>query len=353
MTSLQDTPTAPNAGSRGMFVMLSALAAAAVGWAAFSTWSDIQAVGEIVFSALWTLPLVILVHLTQLLLSSLAWRGLFRGSPASVRRRLGIAAFFRLRLVREGIDSLFPVAQVGGEVLAARMLSRRGVNSGAAGASVIVDVTLEVLSQAAFLITGMTVLSILAGGRGYGEWLGTLAVAAALACGLVMAQRLGVLRLLELLVQRIGARFPALGGMSLSGLNTAAQGFYRRGWTLLASASLHFASWMLGTLETWIILSALGAPASLGQALVIESLGMAARSAGFAIPGALAVQEGGFALAALAVGLPDSAGLALSLVKRAREVLVGIVGVSLARWSKLKTPSGQSSSLRHGAPLSS
>jgi hypothetical protein len=59
---------------------------------------------------------------------------------------------------------------------------------------------------------------------------------------------------------------------------------------------------------------------------------MAARSAGFAIPGALAVQEGGFVLAAMSVGLPDSVGLSLSLIKRAREVLVGAAGVTLARW---------------------
>jgi hypothetical protein len=70
------------------------------------------------------------------------------------------------------------------------------------------------------------------------------------------------------------------------------------------------------------------------QALVVESLGMAARTAGFAITGALAVQEGGFALAALSVGLPESAGLSLSLVKRAREMLVGAVSVTLAWWKR-------------------
>ena len=92
---------------------------------------------------------------------------------------------------------------------------------------------------------------------------------------------------------------------------------------------LHFVSWSFGTFETWVILHALGVPASLSKALVVESLGMAARTAGFAIPGALAVQEGGFALAALSVGLPESAGLSLSLVKRVREILVGIAGVGL------------------------
>ena len=70
------------------------------------------------------------------------------------------------------------------------------------------------------------------------------------------------------------------------------------------------------------------------QALVIEALGMAARSAGFAVPGALVVQETGFVLAAAAVGLPEAAGLSLSLVKRVREVTVGVAGLLLWRWER-------------------
>ena len=64
---------------------------------------------------------------------------------------------------------------------------------------------------------------------------------------------------------------------------------------------------------------------------MVEALGMAARSAGFAVPGALVVQETGFALAAVAVGLPETAGLSLSLVKRAREICVGLLGLLLWR----------------------
>ena len=93
---------------------------------------------------------------------------------------------------------------------------------------------------------------------------------------------------------------------------------------------MHFLSWSFGTVETWIIFDAMGVSVSLPQVLVVESLGMAARSAGFAIPGALAVQESGFVLAAMSVGLPESAGLALSLVKRVREILVGVAGIALA-----------------------
>jgi hypothetical protein len=79
------------------------------------------------------------------------------------------------------------------------------------------------------------------------------------------------------------------------------------------------------------VLHVLGVDAGPLQAFAVESLGMAARSAGFAVPGALGLQEGGFALAAIAVGLPPGPALALSLVKRLREITVGIIGLTLWR----------------------
>jgi len=309
---------------RGLLLTgLVAVLAAGMGWSLFATWAGFAAVGEGVLSALWTLPVLIGVHLVQLLLSSVSWRLLFTRPAPSV------ATCFRLRWIREGIDSLLPVAQIGGEVIVARMLMKRGIEAAQAGAGVIVDVSLEVLAQAVFLLAGIGALAMLAGGRSI-EWFGTLAVAAVAAGGFMLAQRFGLLRLVEMLADRIGRQFPDLATVSLSGLHAAAAAIYRRGGALSAATVLHFLSWSLGTIETWLVLYALGVPASLPQALVVESLGMAARTAGFAVPGALAVQESGFMLAALSAGLPESAGLSLSLIKRAREILVGVAGIALA-----------------------
>jgi hypothetical protein len=56
-------------------------------------------------------------------------------------------------------------------------------------------------------------------------------------------------------------------------------------------------------------------------------VGSAIRGAGFAIPGALGVQEGGYLLLAPFAGLSPNAGVALSLAKRSRELLLGIPGL--------------------------
>ena len=49
-----------------------------------------------------------------------------------------------------------------------------------------------------------------------------------------------------------------------------------------------------------------------------------ARSIGFAVPGALGVQEGAYLLAGPLMGLHGDTAVALSLLKRARDICIGI-----------------------------
>ena len=58
--------------------------------------------------------------------------------------------------------------------------------------------------------------------------------------------------------------------------------------------------------------------------VAIESLLFAIRNAAFMVPSALGVQEGAYALLGPLFGLPAEAALALSLLKRARDITVGV-----------------------------
>lgn len=312
--------------SRAVRAGVAAVVAVLAAWAVYAAWQTVAAVGSGAWRAAWLLPGLMALNSLQLLLSSRAWRRLV------IPPVPGRAVFFRLRLVREGIDSLLPVAQVGGEIVGARLLAGRGVALPLAAASVVVDVTVEFLTQIVFLFAGLAVMSLLPGiDTSWQGWFGAAALAAIMAGALLIAQRCGVLRLVEALVRQIAARFPALADVPLEGLHAAALALYRRRGPMLGAAGLHLLAWMLGTFETWAVLRALGSPVGLAQALVIESLGMAARSAGFAIPGALVVQETGFVLAAAAMGVPQVDGLTLSVVKRVREVGVGLIGLAMWR----------------------
>jgi putative membrane protein len=110
-------------------------------------------------------------------------------------------------------------------------------------------------------------------------------------------------------------------------IDLSIQGIYGRGGGVAASFVLSLLGWLVGTGEVYLILQFLGHPVSWLNSLLLESLGQAIRGAAFAVPGALGVQEGGYLLLAPLAGLPPDAALALSLGKRAREILLGLPGL--------------------------
>jgi uncharacterized membrane protein YbhN (UPF0104 family) len=121
---------------------------------------------------------------------------------------------------------------------------------------------------------------------------------------------------------------------ALDGLHAALRRRQRDRAGLTAAAALHLLAWTVGAAETWLALWAMGYTTGPLAALAVESLGAAARSIGFAVPGAIGVQEGGLMLAGDVAGLPPDAALALAMVKRARELLVGLPGLLLWQWAE-------------------
>ena len=93
------------------------------------------------------------------------------------------------------------------------------------------------------------------------------------------------------------------------------------------SLSLHVASWLGHAGEVWLTLWLMGAPTGLAEAVLLESLSLAARSAAFLIPSGWGAQEAALIALAGVTGLPAETALALGLVKRAREFAVGLPGL--------------------------
>jgi uncharacterized membrane protein YbhN (UPF0104 family) len=61
--------------------------------------------------------------------------------------------------------------------------------------------------------------------------------------------------------------------------------------------------------------------------LIIETMGQALRSAAFIVPGALGVQEAGFLVLGTIFGLAPETGLSISLVRRIRELALGLPAI--------------------------
>ena len=99
-----------------------------------------------VFSALRAagagLLLAAIAHVLPLIANACDWRSLIRGAY-----RPGFVNMLHLGGVRESVNSMLPVARIGGEVVSFRMLRRWGVRPSTAVGCIILDMLLAVISQ--------------------------------------------------------------------------------------------------------------------------------------------------------------------------------------------------------------
>jgi putative membrane protein len=277
-----------------------------------------DAVLQVLASARWGILVAALVHLWPLMFCAGAWGALM--PPAW---RPSLLALFLCRWIREGVNSMLPVAQVGGVVVQARLLSFRGVSGDLAGASVVVDMTLEVTTLFLFALVGLGLFAT----RGQAQTAAWLAVGLLIGCpviiGLIAAQRFGLIRILAGLTDRLARRSD--WSSPLLAVDQAIRAFYQDRRRIADCArSAQFSAWCLSAMEIFVLLRFMGQSIGLRDAVIVASLGYAVRAAGFLVPGALGIQEGGFMMLATLVGIPAQLGLALSLARRAREVMLGV-----------------------------
>ena len=278
----------------------------------------------------WGLALIVAIRLGALSIAGLAW-----GAALGRAVRRPVALLIGLRIIREAINCLLPAAQIGGDLIGGRLLARTGVAPGLAMAGILVDVLLQTVTQGSFALVGLAVLWFGFGDIPVVRELGWGAVAAVPALGgFFLAQRFGLFALVDRSLAVLRRIWPGLGLERPLDLQPALQRLYAAPASLGLGAALHLLGWFAGTAEIWIALSRMGARPNIGEALVLESLGQAVRSAGFAVPGALGIQEGGFILLGSLFGLSAASAVALSLVKRLPDLAIGLPG--LFAWQGLE-----------------
>jgi len=269
------------------------------------------------------LLLVAAFHVLPMVVDAIGWRRLL---PPELRP--SVLRMFWMRWLGEAVNNLLPVFQVGGNIVKASLLARTGIGGAVAGATVVVDVTLVMLTQILFTIIGLGFLLLLIGGHGLALPVAVgLVIMGSILAAFYAAQRQGVFGTLAQMLVRVGrGRWNTLvaGG---DALDASVAVLYRQPRTIAAASAWHLTSWLLGTGEVWLALWMLGRPVGLGEALMLESLGQAIRAGAFAVPGALGVQEGGYVVLGRVIGLGPETALALSLAKRVRELVLGIPGL--------------------------
>jgi len=267
------------------------------------------------------------IHLALTAAMGLAWRVLLPGAP--------VGTLMWARLVRDSGSEALPLSQVGGYVLGARALTLAGVPGTLAAASTIVDVTLEFIAQLAYTALGLAwLIRLQPESRVAPPVLLGLLVAALAATAFVLVQRRGV-GFVDRIARYLGRGWAERGAAGAAALHAALAGIYRRPGGLWASFLLHLACWIASAAEVWLALRLAGQPLPFSAALVIESLLYAIRTAAFLVPQAAGVQEGAYLLLGAGFGLTPEMSLALSLLKRGRDLALGLP--TIAVWQAIES----------------
>ena len=275
---------------------------------------------------------VIAFHLVQILYSAMAWRAIASGAAP----RPTLRTYMTMRWIREGVNNLLPVAQIGGEFVVSRLLQRRGMPLAPTIAGTVADLTMEMVTQIIFTIMGLGLLlhSVDSDSGITNYVISGIVIGALVAVCFLSAQWFGLASLIERGLMKIGRSLGWAGTAKVEGLHNALIACYRSPRRLAWAACWHSISWLLGGVEVCLALHFLGHDIGIVPGLVIESIGQALKAVGFAVPGALGVQEGGFIIICQAFGLSPEVAIALSLMKRLREVGLGVPG--LLAWQRLE-----------------
>jgi putative membrane protein len=282
----------------------------------------------------WRLALVLCFPVTLVMvLDTLGWRFAF------LRDRVPFGTLLSARLAGEAFNLVTPTAALGGEAVKAWLL-RGVVPLDASVPSVIVAKTTITLAQGLFLLLGVVLAwSSLPGSPLLHGMLWLLAIETVALAGFVVAQTRGLFAWGGRLATQLGVH--GVKADALGRIDDVLARFYRTAPARLAlSIAFHFVAWVLGSLETWLILRFLGAPVSLTAATVIEAFGTAVRFASFLIPASLGVLEGGYVVTFAALGLGSTTAVSFSLVRRIREAVwvgLGLVAFAAAR-SRAEAP---------------
>jgi glycosyltransferase 2 family protein len=285
-----------------------------------------EALGAAARALGWSSLLVCLPFALIMAVDTLGWRYAF------AHDRVPFLRLVAARMAGEALNVMTGVAPIGGDAVKVWLL-RPQVPYQESVASVLIARTTLTLSQALFLLAGVAAALALAIDTRLTRAMLWLLVAELIGAGGFLAVQ--VAGLLSRGARLLG-RFKKLQALAAAeNLDRTLQSFYRREWRRFGlSVGFHLLGWFMGVLETWLFLKVLQIPASLGTALVIETLGSAVRFATFFVPGSLGALEGANTVAFAALGFGSQAGLAFSLLRRLRQVVwiaLGVLVLLLAR----------------------
>jgi putative membrane protein len=301
-----------------------AIATLLVGWFGFAH------VGEAVVSIGWKgFALLAVVQVLLFGLLGVPWAIIAGGGGSPW-------VYVWARTVRDSATNCLPFSPVGGFLFGTRVLTLHGVAWPLATASMVVDVTAEVLAQMLFALLGLCLLlsrdpgSPVAIPLALGVGAGFLAL-----LGFFWVQQ-GASAIFAKLGRRIAGHWFDDAADRVATLQGAFGQIYGRTWRLALGTLVHLVGWVATALGSWLAYRLVGADLDFEDAVVIEALLRAMLAATFVVPGNAGVQEAGYAGLGLLFGVPPDLSISISLISRARDLVLGIPVLLVWQWVEVR-----------------
>jgi uncharacterized membrane protein YbhN (UPF0104 family) len=263
------------------------------------------------------------------------------------RRLLSVSWWWSLWLVNmvgEAFNVLLPLGSLGGEPFKAMLLKRHyRVPLPEASSSLVLMQTMLGIAEAPFALIG--VILVLRANL-LPKSLETIMLIATIVLAVLMLLALVALhmRWLNAATRRLErSRWGGRLSRFITALDDVEHQMFtyvrRHPGNFVGSLIFFFMNWVGGAVEVWLILYLIGAKVSFANAWVIESGIVLIRSGTFFIPAHIGSLEAVTVLITAAFTGSSEIGLALALVRRARELFWSALGLGVGGWYNLRQPS--------------
>jgi len=274
--------------------------------------------------------IILAIYCVEFVLDVLSWQLTVEAIPVTFR---WAARLFMVRIAGEAYNVITPLGGMGGEPIKALILRQHyDVSYAVSGASLVLAKTMNVFALVVFLGVGFVMmlddarineqLKLLA-------TVGLIGLSAGIG-GFIVAQRL---KLASRIASRIESKRPTLTKLMV-GLDVFDQhliNFYSTSPArFIAVLAYAFGNWVLGALGIWATMQLMGSPITFSDAWIIEAMALMVRASTFFIPAIIGAQDGAIMLFTAAVTGQADSGLAVALLRRARELLWVIAGLAVS-----------------------
>ena len=295
-------------------------------------WQGIGDIFDLLATSGWALLILPIVWSPCLLAATISWRLLFPKDHAP-----NFGTVLKALWIGRAINTLLPVATIGGEIVKARLVTVWGTRGIDASASVLVDKTVQAMAVAIWAFIGTILLVHLAidSDLAIAAMLGITALAAGL-LGFILVQHAGVI---GFMATAVGKFVTSDGWKEITNnaneVDAMVRVIYSDYHCVIISTLWRTLGLILQTSEVWLGCYILGFPINFVEALMLKSLTSTISDIAFFIPNAYGVQEGGYVMLGALLGMTADVALAVSLATRVRELVVDVPGLLV--WQNIES----------------